>query len=87
MYQPCIAATPISGENILQLLPDSAREYEANTSSGDEVVSRPVRGPDVSLLVRHHVLVVVHPGKWDLFLRRSEGWHREHFHLDVNLGM
>ena len=42
------------------------REGEPDSAGVDEVVRLPVGGADVAAPLRHHVLVVVHPGVGDL---------------------
>ena len=82
-----VVTPPVSTKHILKLMSDRAGEHKADAPGGDEVVGGPVGGSDKSLLVCHHVLVVVYPGKGDLLLRGCKGRYSEHFHLDVNLRM
>ena len=61
-----VVTAPVSMKYINQLRSQLPSKDEADPSGGDEVVPGPVAGPNEPLLVRHHVLVVVHPRVGDL---------------------
>ena len=79
-----VVTPPVSTKHILKLMSDRAGEHKADAPGGDEVVGGPVGGSDKSLLVCHHVLVVVHPGKRNLLLGRIEGGDCEQFDLYIH---